>query len=277
MQYEVIDIKTVSSSGETQGKLSFFEAERDIPFQIRRVYWIYGADVGTERGFHAHKDNYQFIFCPIGSIDIILNDGSETETVCLNEPSKGLVLWPGLWRRMVWREKNSVLCVAASDYYCEEDYIRNYDEYRKYIEDKKSGRGVAYALDLPKIMNREQYSVQINAEHDIPFGIKRVFYIYGEKENQAVRGKHANRESEFVLVCVSGQCRVKVIGVNQEQRIYDLNRPDAALYLPKMTWKEMYGFSLDCVLLALTSEYYSSEEYIRDFDLFRAEMRGRES
>lgn len=136
MKYQILDIKSAIGKNPEMGGLSFVEAGRDIPFPIARVYWIYNVNAGQHRGFHAHKRNWQLLFCPYGSIDIILTDGRERETIRLDSPSKGLVLTPGLWREMIWLQDDSVLCVAASEFYDENEYIRNYDEYIKYVAER---------------------------------------------------------------------------------------------------------------------------------------------
>ena len=107
----------------------------------------------------------------------------------------------------------------------------------------------------------------------IPFEVKRIFYIYGT-DTDVVRGQHANRRTQFVLVNVAGTCKVKVKkwGGGMEE-IYCLDRPYMGLYLPAMVWKEMYDFSRDCVLLVLASEHYDTGEYIRDFEEFEKENR----
>ena len=137
--YKVIDVKTIQNADPKYGALSFLEGKRDIPFPIRRVYWITETEADLHRGFHAHKLNCQLLFCPYGAIDIILDDGKEKHTVRLDEPGKGLLLMPGLWREMVWQKSGSVLCVLASEYYDASEYIRNYDEFiaydRKYNSD----------------------------------------------------------------------------------------------------------------------------------------------
>lgn len=137
MEYNVISLKTIMNSDPKLGGLSFVEAERDIPFSIKRLYCIYKTGESQHRGFHAHKKNWQLLFCPFGSIDIVLTDGKEKETVSLDRPSKGLVLHPGLWREMIWRQDDSVLCVAASEYYDPNEYIRNYDEFLEFVAEKK--------------------------------------------------------------------------------------------------------------------------------------------
>lgn len=132
--YRVIDVKTVQSKDSRFGALSFLEGKRDIPFPIRRAYWITETEADLHRGFHAHKLNCQLLFCPHGCIDIIVDDGDNKRTVTLDKPGKGLILMPGLWREMVWRESGSVLCVLASEYYDEQEYIRDYNEFLAYCQ-----------------------------------------------------------------------------------------------------------------------------------------------
>ena len=103
---------------------------------------------------------------------------------------------------------------------------------------------------------------------DIPFEIKRVFYIYGSDED-VIRGKHANRRSEFVLINVAGSSKVRVIDPSGNELIVNLTRPHTGVYLPAMVWKDMYDFSPDSVLLVLASEHYDPDEYIRDFNEFQ--------
>lgn len=130
MKYKEIQIKTVNAAQE--GSLSFFECKRDIPFDIKRVYYIYGAEAETVRGGHAHKELYQFVICVYGKIRFIIDSGNKREEILLDTPQKGIYLEPGLWRDMVWEEKDSVLCVMASEYYDEADYIRSYEEFREW-------------------------------------------------------------------------------------------------------------------------------------------------
>lgn len=106
--------------------------------------------------------------------------------------------------------------------------------------------------------------VVIEGSRAIPFDIQRVFYIY-ESDPFVVRGQHANRESEFVLINVAGQSKVK-ISDGTESFIVELNKPMMGIYIPKMIWKDMYDFSSDSVLLVLASTHYDEKEYIRDFD-----------
>lgn len=127
---------------------------------------------------------------------------------------------------------------------------------------------------FPGISRGAWKSFQVEGCRDIPFEIKRVFYIFGGNGG-IVRGKHANCKSEFVLFNVSGTSKVRIINGDGEAKEYSLDAPDKAVYLPKMVWKEMYGFSGDSVLMVLTNEYYDPGEYIRDFDEYVRLMGGR--
>lgn len=137
MNYQIIKLNTIWNENPKLGGLSFIESERDIPFDIKRIYCIYKTEENQHRGFHAHKKNWQLLFCPYGSIEIILKDGKNTEIVTLDDPSKGLLLTPGLWREMIWRHDDSVLCVAASEYYDPDEYIRDYEEYLLYRQSQE--------------------------------------------------------------------------------------------------------------------------------------------
>lgn len=124
---EFVDIRTIGTAGK--GQLSFFEAEKDIPFSIKRVYYIYGAPRDVQRGGHAHRKLDQLLICPEGEIEITLDDGEMRESVMLNDPSKGLMVRRMIWHDMVWRDEASILFVVASDYYAESDYIRDYSQF----------------------------------------------------------------------------------------------------------------------------------------------------
>lgn len=106
---------------------------------------------------------------------------------------------------------------------------------------------------------------------DIPFEIKRIFYIYGS-DGDVIRGQHANRRTSFILINVSGTSKVRVRDGEGNEAIYVLNRPHTGIYLPTMIWKEMYDFSPDSVLMVLASEHYDDSEYIRDYDAFVKEV-----
>ena len=126
---KVIKIKTISTVNT--GELSIFESKHDIPFDIKRIYYISKVPEGMRRGFHAHKELKQFLFCPYGRILLTLENETGKEEIELSDPSIGVVIDRPTWREMLWLQKDSVLCVAASEYYKAEDYIRDYDEFKR--------------------------------------------------------------------------------------------------------------------------------------------------
>lgn len=115
------------------GALSFIESDRDIPFQIKRVYYLYDIVPEAHRGFHAHRDLQQYLICVHGRCTILLDDGKEKREVFLNDPNEGLYVGPSMWREMYDFSEGAVLLVLASDYYDEMDYIRDYNEFLEYI------------------------------------------------------------------------------------------------------------------------------------------------
>lgn len=134
MIIQTISIKSVTAQG--MGTLSVFEGSHDVPFDIKRIYYIHGAPKGTHRGGHAHKALRQVLWCPYGSIRIRLDNGREKADVLLDSPDKGLIVEHYMWREMIWEKKDSVLCVAADSYYDESDYIRDYDEFLEAVKGK---------------------------------------------------------------------------------------------------------------------------------------------
>lgn len=131
MVNNLINVKKLGSC--EKGYLSFFESEKDIPFEVKRIYYIYKAPVKIQRGMHAHKNLNQVLWCPHGLIEVVLDNGENKKTYVLDSPDKLLLVGSGIWRDMYWKKEGSVLCVAASDYYNEDDYIRDYDEFLRYV------------------------------------------------------------------------------------------------------------------------------------------------
>lgn len=136
----------------------------------------------------------------------------------------------------------------------------------------KSNMDKVRMLEFPQRGDERGHLVIVEGNKDIPFEIKRAFYIYGS-DKDVVRGQHANRESEFVLINVAGKSKVKVADGAGNEGVYNLDRPHTGIYLPRMVWKDMYDFSPDSVLLVLASTHYDPKEYIRDYDEFARIIR----
>jgi dTDP-4-dehydrorhamnose 3,5-epimerase-like enzyme len=114
---------------QDEGFLCFAESTKDVPFDIRRFYYIFGVNDGAIRGKHAHKKTQQILFCLKGSIKIILDNGNEKEEIILANPNQGIFLDKMMWHDMLDFKKDTILLIIASDFYAESDYIRNYEEF----------------------------------------------------------------------------------------------------------------------------------------------------
>ncbi|WP_313893786.1 FdtA/QdtA family cupin domain-containing protein [Psychrobacillus sp.] len=119
--------------GDNRGSLISLESNKSIPFDLKRVYYIYDTKEDVSRGFHAHKELQQVLVCVSGSCKIILDDGHVKSEYILDKPEKGLFVEKMIWREMHDFSEGCVLMVFASEYYDEEDYIRNYDEFMKKV------------------------------------------------------------------------------------------------------------------------------------------------
>ena len=114
---------------DPRGNLTFIEGDRHVPFDIRRVYYLYDVPGGAERGGHAHKELHQLIIAMSGSFDVILDDGAERKRFHLNRSYSGLYVCPMIWRALDNFSSGSVCMVLASNRYAEDDYYRNYEEF----------------------------------------------------------------------------------------------------------------------------------------------------
>lgn len=142
------------------------------------------------------------------------------------------------------------------------------DYRRQFLQSNSSDKyHKPYMLKFAQKGDERGSLVVVEGFKDVPFEIKRVFYIYGT-EAQTVRGKHANRNSEFVLINVAGKSKVKTIDRFGDESLFDLDQPHIGIYLPRLTWKEMFDFSQDSILLVLSSEHYDKSEYITDINDF---------
>ena len=128
----LIDLPKIGD--KKRGFLSFAESFKDIPFEIKRIYYVYGMeDSSVVRGEHAHKKLQQIFFCVHGKVTFLLDDGGRIEEIELRKPNKGLYIGPKLWHTMEKFSKDTVILAIASDYYNEEDYIREYDKFIDYV------------------------------------------------------------------------------------------------------------------------------------------------
>ena len=135
--YSVSDCKVVDLSKvhNDAGNITVLENNKNIPFEIKRIYYLYDVPMGADRGGHGHYELQQYIVAASGSFTFILYDGDNKKEFFLNDPSKALHIHPGIWREIKDFSSGSICLVLASHEYNELDYIREYVEYLKYKND----------------------------------------------------------------------------------------------------------------------------------------------
>jgi len=114
---------------DPRGNLTFIESSKHIPFDIKRIFYIYDVPTGESRGAHAHKTLQQFVVCLSGSFDVSVDDGTQKRTIHLNRPWQGVNIPPMIWAAETNFDPGSVCLIVVSDFYDEADYYRNYDDF----------------------------------------------------------------------------------------------------------------------------------------------------
>ena len=276
--------------GDERGNLSIIEQIKQIPFEIKRVHWIYDVPGGVNRGSHAYKETQEFIVALSGSFDVEVDDGSSKQVFPLNRSYYGLYVPNGMWRTMTNFSTNSLALVLSSTDYDENDYIMDYEEYRLWTRDRSKPTNspdakTSISINSPKtnLIRHEGRSVfdcslcELNKMHDpegnltfmyenvhVPFPINRVFYSYDIPGGED-RGAHAHKHCHQFLIAASGSFEVALDdGINK--RTVLLNRPFWGLHVPPGIWASEQGFSSGSICLVLASEGYSEEDYIRNYD-----------
>ncbi|WP_396192994.1 sugar 3,4-ketoisomerase [Flavobacterium sp.] len=130
MNIQIIEVPKIE---DYRGNIAIIEGDV-LPFEVKRVYYLFDVPSSAKRGGHAHKEQLEFLIPLSGSFDVVLKDGSETQKVTLNKPDKGLLINTNIWRELENFSSGSVCLVIASDVFSEEDYIRNYEEFVAYID-----------------------------------------------------------------------------------------------------------------------------------------------
>lgn len=273
---------------DSRGNLSFIEEGGQIPFNIARVYWIYDVPGGQKRGSHAFKSQEEIIIALSGSFDVVLNDGEETKKYSLNRAYKALYVPAKMWRSLENFATNSVCLVISSGKYDEDEYIRNFRQFKQFIKSKDTAsskvdvslsvktdfsgnkRNTIFDCDqieLPIIKNRAGNLTPIHNSVEIPFDVKRIFFVYDIPYGKT-RGMHAHRHCHEFLLAASGSFDVELEdGTNK--KIVTLNRPLHGIHVPPGIWTKETNYSSGAVCLVLTSEVYSEEDYIRKYSEFK--------
>jgi dTDP-4-dehydrorhamnose 3,5-epimerase-like enzyme len=133
MKIEIINFEI---KGDERGSLISLEENKNIPFDIKRVYYIFNTVEGIRRGFHAHKKLKQLLVCVSGSCKVLLDDGKSKEEISLDNPNKGLLIESMIWREMFDFSPDCVLMVLANEVYDENDYLRDYQQFLSYLNKK---------------------------------------------------------------------------------------------------------------------------------------------
>lgn len=289
MQNE-INIIQLPKINDPRGNLSIIEQIKQIPFEIKRVHWIYDVPGGVNRGGHAYFETEEFIVALSGSFDVIIDDGVEQKTFSLNRSYFGLQVPKGMWRTMTNFSTNSLALVLSSTEYSEKDYISDYEEYKTWRKDSTKRPTISDAktsVRLNEPMNKQMLTegvsvfdcslYELNKMHDpegnltfmyenvhVPFPINRVFYSYDIPGGED-RGAHAHKECHQFIIAASGSFEV-VLDDGINKRTVLLNRPFWGLHVPPGIWASEQGFSSGSICLVLASHGYDAEDYIRNYD-----------
>ena len=277
---------------DPRGNLSIIEQLKQIPFEIKRVYWIYDVPSGMDRGAHAYKENQEFIVALSGSFDVELDDGKSRQIFSLNRSYFGVYVPKGMWRTMKNFSTNSLALILSSTQYDKEDYIMDYEEFKQWTQNNmrqtmsvvndtsikvnnpqisfstNDGRSVfdCSLCELSKMHDVEGNLTYMYENVHVPFPIRRVFYSYDIPGGED-RGAHAHKECHQFIIAASGSFEV-VLNDGINRRTVQLNRPFWGLHVPPGIWASEQGFSSGSICLVLASHGYSEDDYIRKYDDF---------
>lgn len=269
---------------DPRGNLTFIEGSNHIPFNIERAFWIYDVPGGEARGGHAYKTSDEVIIALSGSFDVIIDDGNEKQTFSLNRSYYGLYIPAGTWRHMENFSTNSLALIVASTKYDADDYIRDFNDFKNHIlsNNKHIYPKINYEInpkslenttvldctifDLKKIKNRAGNITPLEANVNLPYDIKRVFYLYDIPGGES-RGAHSHKECHQFIIAASGSFEI-VLDDGSNKRTVILNRPYQGLHIPPGIWAAEQGFSSGSICLVLASEIYDEGDYIRDYQKF---------
>ena len=270
---------------DVRGNLSFAEQYTHIPFEIRRVYWLYDVPGGIARGGHAEKNNEELIIALSGAFEIVIDDGTRSKTFVLNRSYFGLYIPKGLWREIKEFSTNALALEFGSIPYSEDDYIRDYDSFLSYIKTTVPTKVIS-PLKPRTIETLQKYSVfdcsmvELDRHHSdrkgnltvvengttLPFDVKRVYYLYDVPGGEN-RGAHAHKELSQLIVAASGSFTVTLDDGNCKRSFF-LNTPYQGLYVKPGLWRDLVDFSAGAVCMVLASDVYKVDDYIRNYDDF---------
>ena len=286
---------------DDRGNLSFLENGHQIPFEIKRVHWIFDVPGGESRGAVAYKQTEEFIVAMSGSFDVWVDDGKTCEKYHLNRSYEGVYVPRGTWRKIDNFSTNSLAAIATSTLYDEQDAIRDYDEFVAWAKTSLTQDGSSLLIPtgssltqldesiaaqqvsenkLPAFSVHDCEIINLDRHHSarkgdicvvenartVPFDIKRLYYLY-DVPTDAVRGGHAHKRLYQLLIAASGSFTVR-LDDGKEQRSVSLKRPYQALLIKPGIWREVDDFSSGSVCMVLASELYDESDYIRNYQAF---------
>lgn len=274
---------------DARGNLSFAENYKQVPFEIKRTYWLYDVPGGIARGGHAEINNEELIISLSGSFEILVDDGKEQKTFTLNRSYYGLYIPKGLWREIKEFSTNALALEFGSIPYDVNDYIRNYDAFLAYsktveaydtpqvevpvVEQEHEGKYDLFnvfdcsmiELDRHHSDRRGNLTVVENGK-TLPFDVKRVYYLYDVPGGES-RGAHAHKELSQLIIAASGSFTV-TLDDGKCKRSFFLNRPYQGLYVKPGMWRTLEDFSSGAVCMVLASDIYKASDYIRTYEEF---------
>ena len=272
---------------DDRGNLSFLENEKQIPFAIKRVHWIYDVPGGEERGGVAYKTTEEFIVAMSGSFDVVVRDGKQEWKFSLNRSYMGVYIPAGTWRSINNFSTNAVAVIAASAFYDPNDAVRDIKELitndasampneplRSMSRDKSLNEVKKYKVEDCKIVELDRHHSQRKGDisvvengKEVPFGVKRIYYLY-DVPGGADRGGHAHKALYQLIIAASGSFTV-TLDDGTNTKAFTLNRPYQGLLIKPGIWRTLNDFSSGAVCVVLASEVYDANDYIRDYNDFK--------
>ena len=268
---------------DDRGNLSFFENDKQLPFTIKRVHWIYDVPGGEERGGVAYKTTEEFIVAMSGSFDVVVRDGMQEWKFTLNRSYMGVYIPAGYWRAVVNYSSNSVALIAASTFYDPNDAVRDIKELkandasampneplRSMSRDKSLNDVKKYNVEDCGIIELDRHHSQRKGDisvvengKEVPFDVKRIYYLY-DVPGGADRGGHAHKELYQLIIAASGSFTV-TLDDGTNKKAFTLNRPYQGLLVKSGIWRTLTDFSGGSICVVLASEKYDEADYIREY------------
>jgi len=285
----VVRLVELPKISDPRGNLTFLEGLGHVPFDIRRVFWVYDVPSGETRGGHAYRKSEEFIIALSGSFDVVTDEGKRISKYQLNRSNFGLYIPPGAWRHLENFSTNAVALLVSSTEFDERDYIRDKNSLPPYSvspepaavnEEAKSpiseviNFGTSSIADcrelcLP-INHRDKGNITVIEKRDtVPFKTERVYYLYDIPGGQE-RGGHAHKELWQLVIAASGAFDI-LIDDGKQKKVVTLNRANRALLVVPGIWRELLNFSGGSICLVLSSHKYSEADYYRDYATFVAQ------